>query len=380
MMKIVYGQYTDPVMTFTPPQYDPDKLNEMIIMAKNAYEMKNYRRALFLLERITKDFPQNEAAKELYERIVYGLYYPEMIILEVTNKCKMGCPGCFVAKKRGFMEYNQFTSIIDESAPYLRTLRLYNHGDSFYHPDIYRMVDYMKDLRHMEVYLSTHGSFENFDAESLVKSGTRLFIDFSLDGATKETNAQYRKAADFDLIIENMRKIMEFRRKYNSPWPKVEWKYILMKPNEHEMGKAIEMAEELQVDRLLFTPFSVGWFKVIREDQESLRKYMQEMIPTDRRYLHNDWDALWERGFTGFRGHELKHCYNIGRIKPIIAWDGDVSPCSCCKPPYENVVGNVFEAGSFKAVWDSEKYREFRKQAVLDCTKLKPCDNCHLVS
>lgn len=379
-MQVVYGHYPKPITSFTPPAYDPERADEMLTMAKNAYEIKNYRRALYLLKRLVADFPDNEGARELYDRIVYGQIYPEMMIVEVTNFCKMACPGCFVQKKRGFMEYDQFTSIIDESAPYLRTLRLYNHGDSFYHPDIYRMVDYMKGLQHMEVYLSTHGSFEDFDAEALVKSGTRLFLDFSLDGASQESLKEYRKNGNFDLIMENMRKLMYYRKKYNSRWPAVEWKYIVMKPNEHEMNDAIKMAEELEIDRLLFSPFSIGWFKVDRVDQEGLRKYMTDMVSTDRRYLFNDWDSLWNEGFTGYAGERFTHCWGVGRSKSIIAWNGDVSPCSCSKPPHDNVVGNVFEAGSFKKVWDSDKYREFRKQAVLDCTKLKPCDNCHLVS
>lgn len=378
-MRVVYGFYADPITSFNPPEYDPNNLEAMLILAKNAYEIRNFRRALYLLEKILKDYPDNQAAKEYYDLIVYGLHYPELIILEVTNFCKMGCKGCFANKEKGFMTFDQFKDIIDESAPYLKTLRLYNHGDAFYHPDIYKMLDYLKKYPHMEVYISTHGSFENFDAEAIVKSGTRLFLDFSGDGATQETYRQYRRNGNLEFVLSNMKKLMEARKKYNAKYPEVEWKYIVMKPNEHEMDKAIKMAEELDVDRLLFTPFSVGWFKVIRETPESLRAYVDDMAPTDRRYLFNDYDALVSRGFCGYRGIEFQHCFNVGRRKVVIAWNGDVSPCSCSKQPYLNVVGNVFEAGSFKAVWDSEKAREFRKQAVLDCRELEPCKNCHLV-
>jgi len=379
-MKVIYGIYDDPAINFTPPIYDKNSPEEMLLLAQNSYEVRNFKRALYILERLISDYPDNIQAKTYYDLIVYGLYYPEMIILEVTNICKMDCPGCFASKNKGFMKFDQFKSIIDESSKYLRTIRLYNHGDSFYHPDIYEMINYMTNMKHMEVYLSTHGSFDNFDPDALVHSGTRLFIDFSIDGASAESYNSYRTNGDFDLVIDNMRRLVSAKRKYNSKYPIVEWKFIVMKTNEHEMTEALELAEQIGVDKFLFDPFAVGWFKVIRDSPADIKDYMETMAPSDRRYLVNDYASVVDRGFCGYRGHVLHHCWGVGRYKPIICWNGDVSPCSCCKPPYTNIVGNVFDQGTFKAVWDSEKYRKFRRQAVLDCTKLKPCDNCHIIN
>ena len=57
-----------------------------------------------------------------------------------------------------------------------------------------------------------------------------------------------------------------------------------------------------------------------------------------------------------------------------------VIPCCMCMPPYANVVGNVFYTKSFKSIWDSPRYRNFRKQAVLNCSTMMPCKQCHIVN
>ena len=93
-----------------------------------------------------------------------------------------------------------------------------------------------------------------------------------------------------------------------------------------------------------------------------------------------DYDAVMQGKIVQKPNPENIHCFLINITKAMIRWNGDVAPCCGCMEPYAHIMGNVFETGSYKAIWDSDPYRTFRKQAVVDCRSLKPCDQCHMVN
>ena len=115
------------------------------------------------------------------------------------------------------------------------------------------MCEYIKTkFPHIYLYTSTNGlTFKDDQVRRLVHSGIDE-VTFSIDGATAESYAIYRKRGDFNIAIRNLTTAAEEKRKAGRDVPFINWRYILFMHNdsEEEMQKARAMATEIGVDRL----------------------------------------------------------------------------------------------------------------------------------
>ncbi len=77
-------------------------------------------------------------------------------------------------------------------------------------------------------------------------------VTFSIDGATPESYATYRKRGDFAKAIRNLRAAAGEKQRAARDVPFINWRYILFTHNdsEAEMQLARTMAAEMGVDRL----------------------------------------------------------------------------------------------------------------------------------
>lgn len=339
-----------------------------------------YYYALLQLQRIMSLNPKNHEAAKTLNLLYYGEDYPKQILIEPTNKCKMGCPGCGGrGGKIGYMEVDQFAALMQELGPHVEKLVLHNRGDSFYHPGIYDMLEIVGKYPHIQSLIHTHGSLD-IDAEAVVKLGGLHELVFSVDGATQESYQPYRRNGDIEKCFDNMRTLQDTKKKYGAHYPIITWKFIVMKTNEHEMHLAPKMAKEIGCDKLQFAPFGVGWMMFEQKRPEYWLPYFEKFVPTDKRYLDVDYAALMRGEVKRRVLPDYSHCFLVNITKPIIRWNGDVAPCCACLEPHANTMGNVFKQGSYKEIWESEKYRRFRRQAVISCKVMMPCKQCHMVN
>ena len=67
----------------------------------------------------------------------------------------------------------------------------------------------------------------------------------SLDGTSEQSYSKYRIRGKFDQVVENMHELIRRRKARRLKTPRVEWQFIVMKQNEHEVTKAEEMARKI---------------------------------------------------------------------------------------------------------------------------------------
>ena len=115
------------------------------------------------------------------------------------------------------------------------------------------MCEHIKrSFPHIYLYTSTNGlAFGEDQVRRLVRSGIDE-VTFSIDGATPESYAIYRKRGDFEKAIRNLRWAADEKRATGSDLPFLNWRYILFTHNDSdaEMAQARAMAAEIGVDRL----------------------------------------------------------------------------------------------------------------------------------
>jgi hypothetical protein len=102
------------------------------------------------------------------------------------------------------------------------------------------------------LYTSTNGlAFSEEQVRRLVRSGIDE-VTFSIDGATPESYAKYRRRGDFDKAIRNLRFAADEKRTLGRDVPFINWRYILFTHNDSddEMRRARGLAADIGVDRL----------------------------------------------------------------------------------------------------------------------------------
>jgi len=168
-------------------------------------------------------FHQGPLLKHLLDRLRFRIYpklgivskYPTHIDIEVVSQCQLRCPMCWTTylpdNIKGKMKYEIFQKIVDEVAGKgVYSIRLSWRGESLLHPDIIKMVKYVKEKGIPEVaFLTNAGRLDNKMAESLVDSGLD-WISISADGVDEVYN-EIRKPLKFDQTIQKIQYMKDYR-------------------------------------------------------------------------------------------------------------------------------------------------------------------------
>ncbi|MCA1558769.1 MAG: radical SAM protein [Acidobacteria bacterium] len=186
---------------------------------------------------------------------------PTRLYIECTAACNISCaqaccaPETGITRTRtaGMLDFDLFQRVVDEAGPSLGRIDFFNYGEAFLHKRAIEMCEYIKS-RFPAVYLytSTNGlAFSEDQARRLIRSGIDE-VTFSIDGATPETYAQYRRRGDFDKAIRNLRAAADEKARTGRDVPFINWRYILFTHNDsdQEMALARATAQEIGVDRL----------------------------------------------------------------------------------------------------------------------------------
>ena len=192
--------------------------------------------------------------------------------------------------------------------------------------------------------------------DALLSSGLDVLI-LSVDGASQETYATFRKGGDFAAVTTQIAWLCAEKARRGLTKPRIELQFIVMSHNEHELPEMRRLARELGVDRLRI--------KTVGADDDDTR----HLIPTERLLSRYDAD-----GKSPNRRHSF--C-TMAWDHTVVNVDGSVTPCCYLRPDMGPafVMGNVFDT-SFAEIWRGEKYRAFRA-AMLDGRGSMPvCNTC----
>lgn len=304
--------------------------------------------------------------------VIKVIGYPYYLVVEPTNICNLRCPLCptgqgLIGREKGKLSFDNFKKIIDEIGKYIYFLRLENWGEPLLNEEISDMIKYAK-ARKISTSFNTNLTFlDEQNAKRLILSGLD-HIKISLDGASSDSYARYRVGGDFNKIINNIRILVEEKAKLQAENPFIEIQFIMMKHNEHEIGKIKELCSELGADGLFI---------------EGLRLDMRlELLNPVYSGMVNLEDWLPEKGHFSLYDYALKKrknkTCNYLWTTTVINWDGSVVPCcSIFEQKYD--FGNIFEE-NFLKIWNGSKYTAARglmgRRGIMNKTNKLPCFNC----
>lgn len=296
-----------------------------------------------------------ESEMRLRKRRLRGL--PYFIKVEPTNSCNLRCPLCpqvtgycqvkgSAPPLRGMLSFELYAKLVDELRSRLFCVLLYGQGEPFLAGEIMRMIRYARERNLGTMISSNLNIARDGFAEEVVESGLE-YLEVSLDGADQKAYAEFRVGGDFELVRENLVRIMEAKRRLRSETPRVEWKFIVMKHNEHQLDRARRMAGEIGVNYLTFTP--VGNIDPDRRD------LLEKWVATDPRFRQYDVHA----GIDMRAVRAKKVCPWLYRSASVNC-DGTVSPC-CYYPNFPQALFGDLRRRSFREVWNDSSYVNARK-------------------
>jgi radical SAM protein with 4Fe4S-binding SPASM domain len=296
---------------------------------------------------------------------------PYIYIIDPCNVCNLRCPLCPTGNQtndrpKKMMSLECFTGLIDQVRAYAIEVILHNWGESLLHPRIFDMIRYATDAN-IGVTISSH--FNNVDddmVERLIDSGLE-HLTVSLDGATQEVYERYRVRGNLDQAIASLRRLQQRKIERRSRTPVVEWQYIVMKHNEHEIPLARAMAADLRVER--FRLLSVGLPFEELANVDLAGRWMSD----DPKFRGYDPKPIRDRGYL--YDERCFYPYRAITINP----DGGVAPC-CAISHTRWDFGSV-HAQTIRELWNSKQYQSarslFSKRPIADPVATV-CDRCPL--
>ena len=288
---------------------------------------------------------------------------PYILVIDPLNVCNLRCPLCLTGTgdlplKPGKMKLDRFRALIDEIAPHTFKIIMYNWGEPFLHKDILPMVRHAHERRVGTVISSNLNILPEGGAEAVVRSGLDDLV-VSCDGLSQEVYAKYRRGGKVETVIENLRKLVEAKKRLRSRTPMIEFQYLVFRHNEHEASRAEEFAYDLGVDFVRLTqPYLDEANPEFQpaSDTDFVRPQYQDAPPENADKLDIFRPTADQEACAKEFPSPIK-CFWPWRSMTI-NWNGQVDPC--CRGNYFDAFGNVFDDG-FAAVWNGPEYHYARK-------------------
>jgi len=297
--------------------------------------------------------------------------FPRQVELEISTECTKKCIHCEhtwwkpESQPRKRLSYEQVIRVLKQF-PNLRWVSLVGEGGSFEHPDMLRLLKYVKG-REMMCYMVDHMSDWTDETVKAVVENDMDGISISLDAGSRETYEKLKVGCDFKNVKRNIRKLVEEKKKRKSPIPEMMFTFIAMKRNVHEIPDYVNFIASLGTRKEFGAGSRVGVVRLLAFKQ--ILHLQIDDIPKEitdealRRAKKNDL-------FVNFTGTNVREALPestccMAWMEPYIFMEGFIS--QCCAVFISNnrdfirkySLGNVFEK-DFKEYWNSKPYRTLR--------------------
>ena len=311
----------------------------------------------------------NEWIRELFEEDEL-LLRPTSVRLDLCTLCQLNCADCYMrvdnygTTGKGYVTFDVFRDFVQKNN-FIKSIEISNSGEVFLNPDLYKILEY--SYEHGISIIIENGTNFNTVSEQLLEALVKFqvkFINFSIDGVSQEIYSIYRRGGNIEKVYENIRKLNEYKEKYQSEYPVLQWQYILFSNNECEVEAASIKAKELNMQMF----YKLNYVK--EEFKPKNRKLLEKV--TGQQYF-----SIKEYNENNEKMYGSDFCYQT-IYEPQINWDGRL--LGCCAVWRTDLGINVFEEGLIKAL-NSAQYRE--EIACLLGLKEEPsasipCEECEL--
>ncbi|MFC1571221.1 radical SAM/SPASM domain-containing protein [Candidatus Margulisiibacteriota bacterium] len=301
-----------------------------------------------------------------FKKQIFLKSYPYELIIDPTNACQLKCPICYTGRnksgrEKGVMKFSPFKEIIDELSPYALHVFLHNWGEPFLHKEILKFIHYAHNAN-LATTISSNLSFplKNNQIEEIIDSGLDTLV-ISADGITPGVYGEYRIGGNFEQVLANIKLLAQKKREKKSKTPHLEWQFLVMRHNEHQIAKVEKFAKGLGIN-------SVVLGNICFLHNETDLKIIEKWLPTNKSFVNKKWHDKCD--------NLIKGCWWLWRAV-VINWDGRVTPCCYL----DNSTSDFASFNRpFKDIWNNSYYTSARNlftKRKINSTINTICNNCN---
>lgn len=310
--------------------------------------------------------------------------------IDLTTTCQLKCPYCStgngtIERPVALMKPDRYSHILSSIGDEVFIVWYFSTGEPLLHKHFESLVSTSK---HQEIFsaISTNLSLALSDEriDELIRSGLGM-ISVSLDGATEQTYSRYRVGGKFDLVLDNIRRLVKRKRELGFKFPLIEWRFLRFRHNQHEEDRAREMAKSLGVDLIEFFEGSAP--NDAKDDEVQRADTPLKGVPVEgpgfaravreRRGLLDQFLADEPIMFGPPQARTDERKCDWLYLGAMIYPDGAVGPC-CVSNNKQDDFTNVDDHPTFSDAWNAPKFTRARDLFAEEKSSGTICDRCPL--
>lgn len=165
--------------------------------------------------------------------------FPDNMLVELTNACNHRCMFCTnhkMTRPISWIDKSLLYRLLEEAYSLgTREVGFYTTGEPLLSKDLYLYVEKAKNIGFDYVFIATNGALARPDRIKPVIDAGLDSIKFSINAGTSSTYKTIHGKNDFDLVINNLKWISNYRTKIDHPL-KLYVSYVITKQNQHELS------------------------------------------------------------------------------------------------------------------------------------------------
>lgn len=285
---------------------------------------------------------------------------PIYVEISPTAFCNHKCLFChynYLGHKGKFEDSNRLMSLMDEIKELgAKSLVFAGIGEPLLNKDTVPSIRYAKSLG-LDIGMSTNGALlKKEDFETLANSLT--WIRFSVNATTQEAyaNIHQTKQSDFELVLSNIKKLVEMKQKIESQIT-VGVQFILLPQNYDSLEPFIKRIKQIGVDYFVIKQFykhEKNEFKI--EENFPNHQVMNELLKLSIKYNDDSFNLIVRSPQVLEEDRRYSVCYGLPYVL-YIREDGNLFSCFSYQHNQNTVLGNIFEH-SLTHIWKSPRKKK----------------------
>lgn len=309
--------------------------------------------------------------KEKKEGLLILKSKPQRVVFEITNRCNLKCKMCAQSSRK--FEYKDLdmniVKKVEHLIPYTTDVSLFGWGEPLVHKRFLDIFDITTKYP-TNIFVLTNGLLLTEDvARHLISKGLR-YLNFSVDGAVKETYNKIRRGSDFDKVIANIRTIVKIKKELGKKYPYLRMVFTATRHNIKEFPDFLKLAASLGMNEVKLL-YAIAYHEDLVKDSLFFHKELTNKVFDESENIAKKLGlklTLPDR-FSDKKTTFHKPCYRPWE-EIYVQCDGTLRAC-CFN---DELMGDLNKE-SFEDIWNNEKFQEFRKR-INSSSPPETCKNC----